>query len=225
MSSIQESGSALASVIGSHPDDLAEWKSRLIRSDCPLAQFHAKFWGLSMAGEEQDWRDTHPPIPVAGGELGYGDGQVDEDGDENMDESERTILDDIIPGCYILDLGIEDLEYSRIWIRADYIRVYNYLEIHYNDCADRRSRAPGAILTGQPGIGEFVSIPYSRHSNESLARQECLDLLCLTPTPWGKETSYLVPRTILFFVCGRWRLRSPLRFQAVLLSGHRLDFG
>jgi hypothetical protein len=35
--------------------------------------------------------------------------------------------DDIIPGCYIIDIGIEGLDLSKIWIRADYIRIsYGY---------------------------------------------------------------------------------------------------
>jgi hypothetical protein len=41
---------------------------------------------------------------------------------------------DIIPGCYILDLGIH-FEFSKIWIRADYIRIYDYLENYSNKMA------------------------------------------------------------------------------------------
>jgi hypothetical protein len=42
-----------------------------------------------------------------------------------MDQDETTdIDDDIISGCYILDIGIPRMTVSRLWIRADYIRVF-----------------------------------------------------------------------------------------------------
>lgn len=74
-----------------------------------------------------------------------------------MDEvgSEGTDLDDINPGCYFLEIGIDGLEYPWIWIRADYIRIYDALEIHYPrpTCP---YRAPAAVITGGPGIGEAL---------------------------------------------------------------------
>ena len=49
--------STLSSVIGPHPDDLAAWRSVAVRKDLQPALWHAKFWGQSMAIEEQAWRD------------------------------------------------------------------------------------------------------------------------------------------------------------------------
>lgn len=146
MSVLQESGPGLASVIGSRPEVLAEWNSNLLASELSLTRLHAKFWGKSMADEEREWRDTQPPIPAVGSELG--DERMDEDGSEGA-----GLDDDIIPGCYFLEIDIEGLEYPMIWIRADYIRIYNALETHYRKPAYPH-QAPAAVITGEPGIGE-----------------------------------------------------------------------
>ena len=61
--------------------------------------------------------------------------------------------EDIIEGSYILDTGIRVIK--KIWIRADYIRFYDCLEKQYDDAA-KVDLEPGAVITGQPGIGEFT---------------------------------------------------------------------
>jgi hypothetical protein len=134
----------------------------MLDDDEPLALFHAKFWGKSMAEEERDWRNTQLPISAIGGEFGdedHGDKRMDEIGDDVMDEGTGTDLDDdIIPGCYMLDIDIdqwEDLPSQRIWIRADYIRIWDELTDHYNTYPSK-GRAPAAVLTGQPGIGKSL---------------------------------------------------------------------
>lgn len=113
----------------------------------PLAQLHAKFWGISMLHEEQEWRNSQP-IPAVGDELETED-RMDVDFDLN------DVGSDVIPGCYVLDIGIDDFEISKIWIRAEYIRVYDYLETINDGTSKAEGRAPSAIITGQPGIGEF----------------------------------------------------------------------
>lgn len=100
-----------------------------------------------MKDEESEWRDTQP---------GYGDGRMDQDQDETTDMD-----DDIIPGCYVLDIGIPRLAVSRLWIRADYIRLFNFFQMHYDTYAQPIGRAPSAVLTGQPGIGESSCIASS----------------------------------------------------------------
>jgi hypothetical protein len=120
----------------------------------PLALFHKKFWGKSMKDEESEWCDTQP---VSGGSLGV----ADQDGDERMDLDEGERMDeddDVISGCYVLDIDIDGLGMSSLWIRADYIRIYNFLQAHYDNYAKPRSRAPSAVLTGQPGSGEFSRV-------------------------------------------------------------------
>ena len=70
-----------------------------------------------------------------------------------MDE-DGTNLDDIIPGCYILDFDM--FESRKLWIRADYIQVYDSLEAYYNKTIATLGPSPAAALTGQPGIGEVL---------------------------------------------------------------------
>jgi hypothetical protein len=141
------SGGGLDSVVRI-PDRFEAWPR--LNDYEPLSQFHAKFWDRSMADEEREWRNTQLAV---GGELGDkdqdGDTRIGEAGDDGTDETELD--DDIIPGCYTLDIGIVGLPYSRIWIRSDYIRVYDYLNRHYNKPVP--GRAPSATLTGQPGVG------------------------------------------------------------------------
>jgi hypothetical protein len=117
----------------------------------PLAQWHAKFWGKSMEDEEEKWRKECSPIPEVGGEPRA----QTQDRDECMDLDE-DVDDDIISGCYALDIDVEAkaARLPSIWIRADYIRIYDALEEHYNTIVNL-PWTPGAVVTGQPGIGQF----------------------------------------------------------------------
>ncbi|KAF8340043.1 hypothetical protein F5887DRAFT_453795 [Amanita rubescens] len=149
---LQENGPSLASVVGSPP---TEWEPFKASSKSRPAQFHAMFWGKSMANEEPKWRDAQPPsMPVEGTELGNAERQG---GDEHMDmdvsEEDDDDDDDIIEGCYSLEIGIKGFEFPRIWIRAEYIRIYNALEDRYR-MPSYPYLAPAVVITGQPGIGE-----------------------------------------------------------------------
>ena len=114
----------------------------------PFAQLHKKFWGISMLHEEQQWRNSQQPIPAVGDELETKDRTA-------VDFDVNDVGADVIPGCYVLNIDIKGLDRSKIWIRADYIRVYNYLETINDGTSEAEGVAPGAIITGQPGIGEF----------------------------------------------------------------------
>jgi hypothetical protein len=98
-----------------------------------------------MEDEEQQWRDAQPPMPVEGSGLGRDD--VDTNEGEDLD-------DDFIKGCYSLEIGIKRLRIHRVWIRAEYIRIYNALEDYYQKRPSFSNQAPAAVITGQPGIGE-----------------------------------------------------------------------
>jgi hypothetical protein len=110
---------------------------------------------------------------------------IDKDDNETMEEDElegeATDEDeDDIPGCYPFSVGIEDI---TVWIRADYIRVYEALEDYYKKAMKRSGRTPSAVVTGQPGIGESrYSLPLCRAQNCAL-RQEFLDILCRSSPP------------------------------------------
>ena len=128
-----------------------------------LALFHARFWGKSMKDEEEEWRKAQPHIegqPEDEDESRYegkGKGRmIDEDEDEAMDEDElegeATDEDeDAIPGCYPFIVGIEGM---TVWIRADYIRIFEALQDFYEKAAKQSGRTPSAVVTGQPGIGK-----------------------------------------------------------------------
>jgi hypothetical protein len=155
MSSTLEFESTLASVVGS-PDlgssHYSKWLSKRLPDDDPFNLFRVKFWGQSLAEEEQVWREAHPA--TGGGLRGK-----DQDGDESMGEGGGEITDvddDIIPGCYLLDLDIETINPMKIWIRADYIRVYNHVETYYETPGFPPNRAPCVVLAGQPGIGKSL---------------------------------------------------------------------
>lgn len=72
-----------------------------------------------------------------------------------VDVDVDDVDDNIIPGCYALNIDVEGLELSKIWIRADYIRVYNSLDSLRDVTTASIFQRIGAILTGEPGIGEF----------------------------------------------------------------------
>jgi hypothetical protein len=134
------SQSSLASVVSTQT-----WKAD---DKTPLALFHKKFWGKSMKDEESEWRNTQP-------------GVADQDGDGRMDQDQDNMDDDIISGCYVLDIGIPRLAVSRLWIRADYIRLFNFFQTYYDKYAKPMDRVPSAVLTGQPGTGESSCIASS----------------------------------------------------------------
>ena len=111
-------------------------------SDDPLSQLRDRFWGFSMKDEEDKWRRDHPENERFA---------VDEEDNEDM-------ANEIGQGCYPLDFGIPDLARSKLWIRKEYIRIYDGCEVFYND--NERfggGIAPSAIITGQPGISKSFS--------------------------------------------------------------------
>jgi hypothetical protein len=79
---------------------------------------------------------------------------VDKGEVEDEDEGEADEDDDVTPGCYVLDIGIRGIVPSRLWIRSDYIRIYDALQGFYEEVVNPDNRAPSAVVTGQPGIGE-----------------------------------------------------------------------
>ena len=172
MSSQQVSESTFVSTV-TIPSYMRPWP-RLLNRDGPLALLHAKFWGTSMAAEEQQWLNAQQASPATGSGLGLrdqeGEEHMDAVGNEKMqtavvdetvvDETmdEATTMDpddDIISGCYMLDIDIKGLRLSKLWIRAEYIRVFNSINAFYDE-PPLIPRAPCVVVTGQPGIGELV---------------------------------------------------------------------
>ncbi|KAF8482996.1 hypothetical protein DFH94DRAFT_691147 [Russula ochroleuca] len=61
--------------------------------------------------------------------------------DDDMDESNE---DDTKTG-YVLVLNNNAIDMESIWVRADYIRIYDFLMNHYNRHTTRRKKSPSAV--------------------------------------------------------------------------------
>ena len=138
------------------PEDGDQW-IQLPKSHY-LSQLHRKFWGVSMKDEETKWRQAQPPEPM------------DVDVDNQDSEEHEKVEDDIGPGSYILTLDVPNMQVS-LWVRQEYIRVYNYCE-DYLKAYKPSTLAPSVVITGQPGIGEYrASRPHSRPHCDYLCRR------------------------------------------------------
>jgi len=119
--------STLASVFRG---DLASW-SKLADSH-RFSELRSNFWGNQIEHEAEQWRESHPAM-----------------------ENDHT--NDIGASCYGLDLGI-DIKYSKLWVREDYIRLYDYCSEWYEEHPHSPEQlAPAVVITGQPGVGVFLS--------------------------------------------------------------------
>ncbi|PFH47854.1 hypothetical protein AMATHDRAFT_151083 [Amanita thiersii Skay4041] len=76
-----------------------------------------------------------------------------------MTEEEESD-DDIIEGCHFLKVDIKYFDFPRIWIRAEYIRLYEALEARYRMHLNPNT-ARAVVVTGQPGIGKSIWIYYA----------------------------------------------------------------
>ena len=95
-----------------------------------LVQLHHKFWNKP----ESDLLDKHEDKSAEGGED-----------------------DEIGPGCHILDIGIPALGCMKLWIRKEYIRVYNYCN-DYMEANWNGQLSPSMVIMGSPGIGQFLTL-------------------------------------------------------------------
>lgn len=147
---VQESGLKLAEVV-QFRSTTEPWKKLDI--DDRFSEFHAVFWGKSMDDEEREWLD----LKAQSRDDSTDDDVIMDDGDD--DDTDDTDADtdadgELIPGCYELCICPNPVsDVSKIWIRADYIRVYEYAESRYDLCY-RRRKAQAVVVTGPPGIGE-----------------------------------------------------------------------
>jgi len=141
-----ESGLKLADVVEFDP--LAQPWNKLGGGN-RFSMFHARFWGKSMVDEEREWLN----LKTQSADHSTDDDVIMDDGyDEDTDVDGD---DEFIPGCYELDISPNPVsDVSKIWIRADYIRVYKYTESRYDLCYKRR-RAQAVVYTGHPGTGEW----------------------------------------------------------------------
>ena len=126
------------------PEDVPQW-IRILDSES-FAQLHAKFWGADLQEEETRWRKTQSE-----------DGPMNVDVDNETAEEDEE--DETGPGCYILSLPWMRDTTKTIWIRQEYIRVYDFCEEYLKFCRNNKLQAsPSVVVTGQPGIGECPAL-------------------------------------------------------------------
>ena len=135
-----------------------------MEEECRLFKLHKKYWNKSIDDDERAWVEEHGPLTET----------------ENGSE--------VVEGCFVLDLGIKKFLTYKLWVRQDYIRIYDHCHRHYEGVRAEREQETGflppvTIITGQPGIGESSSSHRVFILKHSLTKREnSMDLLCRAPT-------------------------------------------
>jgi hypothetical protein len=120
------------------------------------SQLHFKFWGVDIATSRRDWWRSQK------GKITIGRNEIDEE-------------------SFALDLDMPNFQRSRLWVRKDYVRIYDYCNKRFEHEREHPSRdvAPSVVITGQPGIGEASRILIIHYLKSScLERESLLDQLC-----------------------------------------------
>jgi hypothetical protein len=132
-----------------------------LKESKPLSRLHTAYWGRPIERNELETEQPYEGQPM----------------NDDEDQSE------IGPGCFILNFYIEG--FPKLWIRKDFIRIYDHCHQHVNNFqGNAQLIPPSVIIRGQPGIGEyFSSLRPSVFKHPFMNREKLLDLLCRPPTP------------------------------------------
>jgi hypothetical protein len=109
----------------------ASWSK--LEEDHGLSQLCSKYWGKDIEHDAKHWRKSHSSVRI-----------------------NRAV--DIGPKCFGLDLGV-NIRCSKMWVRQDYLRIYDYCSTrrHEEGPSSATERARSVVITGQPGVGVFLS--------------------------------------------------------------------
>ncbi|KAH9995526.1 hypothetical protein BJV77DRAFT_223386 [Russula vinacea] len=95
-------------------------------------------------------------------------GKKDTEDHQQLSDCELSEDDDIINGCHVLNINNQAIKMgNNIWVRAEYIRIYDFLLDFYNQKAGpmgdsfMSKQSPAAVITGQPGIGKTTWLNYA----------------------------------------------------------------
>ena len=111
------------------------------------SRFCHKYWGESIEDEAKRWRSSEPTV-------------------------ENNLANEIGPNCYGLDLDMR-FKCSKMWVRQDYIRIYEYCEKqHREGPSSAEERARSVVVTGQPGIGALLSSVVSNSLSNTPSREK-----------------------------------------------------
>ena len=97
--------------------------------DESLSMLHDKCWGKDISDERRKWLGTQS--------RGH-----------QMDTDETS-------AGFALYLDIKALNQGSMWVREDYVLLYNDCTAHFNDpMVLSGSKPPSVVITGQPGVGK-----------------------------------------------------------------------
>jgi hypothetical protein len=117
---------------------------RKLEPDDPVHFLWENFWDKSIELEESEWR---------GENTGMLDAHV-----ADVEQSDEEDIVDYKRGCYVLKLNLKlRLRVTKIWVRAEYLLLYEAIEEYYKDTIKSPSSS-AVVLTGQPGCGEFIAV-------------------------------------------------------------------
>jgi hypothetical protein len=101
-----------------------------------VLRFYEQFWGVPLPQEHISLRNwVHDPD--------------EENGEENGGENGGDVLPATPP-------PIIDSDWTRLLIRAEYLRIYKWVEDMY--AVGKVYRPSAVVVTGQPGIGQYSVI-------------------------------------------------------------------
>ena len=92
---------------------------------------HEKYWGKNIREDMQQWQER---------QTGYQP--------VNADQS------NVSPANFALSFDIENLDPSGLWVREDYVLLYDHCTTYFNKPNIQSApEPPSIVITGQPGIG------------------------------------------------------------------------
>lgn len=150
---------------------------RLLHKNTPrdsILRFYEQFWGVPLPQEHVCLKDSVP------------NPNDEDDDDENGREDDGDLLPEMPP-------PIIGSDWCSLFIRAEYLRIYQWVEGMYE--MGNPFRPSAVVVTGQPGIGQYSII-----DTRSLFfliysfRKISMGLLHPTSTSWGKVCYNAVDR-------------------------------
>ena len=127
-----------------HEERWGRWHK--LADDYGFARLHTKFWRKGMLDQEEEWCGKQ-------GSDSNASMHGSDDPDREVNPMDVGGDDDVGPGCYFLDIGLEELRLKNIWIRSEYLRMYDYCIERCNGAVGMNQAAPSIAIIGQPGIG------------------------------------------------------------------------
>ena len=99
-------------------------------ADEPLSILRSNFWGKDIRDEKRKWQETQTA-------------------DHQMDTDEAPVK-------FAFDIGIAAINISTIWVREDYVLLYDYCTARFArpSVQAKNAKPPSVVITGQPGIGK-----------------------------------------------------------------------